>query len=763
LVGNKNRGRNIEIQSSITEDLIAPPPPRPRTPPDAFGSARAVLLGFFTGRLRKQFYSDVREFGDGPDATLQVGAGYMCLGGGVGWGVGFIAVMIANPPHIAAHIAAFLSVLGCGYGFLQIRRKRDPRTVLNWMVMIFLVSCVVISYGHSGIIAPVMASLPAVAAITTLYLRGAVRRTALVLGVLVVVFGFATASGAIGIPTTYTPERRGVMTLLTLIFSSTSLCGLAWLSNLSRDYVVEKLKEANTTVSENASRSRVALEAAKVGLWDVPDAELRKFHVSESFASITGYTAEEFDNIFTALHEFAHPEDIVQLREAFALGRKRMSRLRVDFRLKTKTRGYRWFAARAKYSINEDGTHRISGSLQDINFIKAAEEALRAGRDRAREANKAKSDFIAVMSHEVRTPLNAILGSVEVLKRGDHDKESGELIALIDDAGRGLLTIVNDLLDVSKVEAGKLEISPQPTDLAALVTRTVDFWGPQASNKGLSLKVDCSGAGSGKAMVDAGRVRQIVGNLLSNAIKFTDEGSVTATLTTHETREGRIEILISVIDTGPGIPDAVAETIFAPFEQAPSNAGRGGTGLGLFISRRLARLMGGDLTLEPARRNGSHFRLSLMADPAVEIGEDDTAGEDPLWAGKRVLCVDDNENNRRICELLLGKFGIEVTVCASGPEAIDICAIKSFDAILMDIVMPDMNGLETLHQLRNDRSCPNQATPAIALTAKLSADDIADYAAAGFDGVAGKPINVRELAQAIAPFMIERAPAANES
>jgi CheY-like chemotaxis protein len=261
-------------------------------------------------------------------------------------------------------------------------------------------------------------------------------------------------------------------------------------------------------------------------------------------------------------------------------------------------------------------------------------------------------------------------------------------------------------------------------------------------------------------MVDAGRVRQIVGNLLSNAIKFTDSGSVTASLSTYDLPDGRADILISVIDTGPGVPDAIAETIFAPFEQARSNAGRGGTGLGLFISRRLARLMGGDLTLEPARRSGSHFRLSLRADRTA--GSDASAeieSEVPIWAGKRVLCVDDNENNRRIASLLLGKFGVDVQACASGPEAIDLCAIETFDAILMDIVMPDMDGVEALKRLRADATCPNQSTPAIALTAKLSADDVADYAAAGFDGVAGKPINVRELAQAIAPFMVGPRPA----
>lgn len=738
-------------------------PPAPRPPPGSFGSARAILFAFFSGRLRRQYYSDVRVFGDNLDATAQVAAGYMCLAAAIGMTVSFFAVLAVNAPHIEAHVLTALNAAGCSYAFLQLRKRRDPRDAVGWLILLYLATVAIISYRHSGFFAPIVFSLPAAAGIAALFLRPQMRPAVLVFGAVVAASIFIFATGMAGTPSPYTWQLRSVMSFLTMTFSTVALGGLAWIFNLSRDFALERLKEANDRILESASRSRVALEAAKVGLWDVPDAELRKFHVSESFQSITGYTAEEFDSVFVTLHEFVHPEDIVQLREAFAVGQKRLSRLRVDFRLKTKTRGYRWFSARARYSRNEDGTLRISGSLQDINFIKAAEEALRAGRDRAREANKAKSDFIAVMSHEVRTPLNAILGSVEVLKRGDHDRETAELINLIDDAGSGLLIIVNDLLDVSKVEAGKLEISLTPTDLGALVTRTMDFWRPQASDKGLSLKVDCSKAETGPLLADAGRVRQIIGNLVSNAIKFTDEGSVTATLSTYENRDGRTEVLISVTDTGPGIPDAIAETIFAPFEQAPNNAGRGGTGLGLFISRRLAQLMGGDLTLEPARRDGSHFRLTLTLDRPQE----DDAGpaverEDPIWAGKRALCVDDNENNRRIAELLLSKFGIEVTACASGPEAIDLCAIQTFDVILMDIVMPDMDGLETLRRLRGDATCPNQATPAIALTAKLSTGDITDYAAAGFDGVAGKPINVRELSQAIAPFMIDRAHTAND-
>ncbi|MFT3723811.1 MAG: ATP-binding protein [Hyphomonadaceae bacterium] len=733
-------------------------PPTMAAPPvitdSAFGSVRAVVADFFTGRLRRRFYSDVRQFSNDPDATRQVAAGYMCLAAAVGWLANCIAVGIVNPTNVIGLLLGALNFAGSLHGFLQIRRRRDPRAVLDWMVLSYFAAVAILSYRQAGIVAPVLMSIPAAVGISAMYVRPRMRPFAIGLGIAVFGFAILTSTGLIGIHATYTTNGRSVMYILSIGFATIALGCIAWISNMSREFAVEQLKAANETIVENAARSRVALEAARVGLWDVPDASQRKFHVSESFQTVTGYSGEEFDGLFGNVEKFVHPEDVVSLREAFALGRKRMSRLRVDFRLLTRQRGYRWFSARARYSQNADGTVRISGSLQDINFIKAAEEALRSGRDRAREANKAKSDFIAMMSHEVRTPLNAIMGSVEVLKRKTHDRDTAELVALIDEAGTGLLTIVSDLLDVSKIDAGKLEITPTPTDLPGLVKRTLEFWGPQASDKGLTLKVDCSEAGPTPLMLDAGRVRQIVGNLISNAIKFTETGSVTARVSTHETSEGRIEIALSVIDTGPGVPDAVAETIFAPFEQAPGSVSKGGTGLGLFISRRLARLMGGDLTLEPARRDGAHFRLSLVTDRAdtADVAGPHDSGE-PAWHGRTVLCVDDNEKNRRIAELLLSKFGIEVTGCASGAEAMDICAIQTFDVILMDIVMPEMDGMETLRRLRSDPECLNRMTPAIALTAKLSQEDIAAYAASGFDGVAAKPIDVRQLALAIAPFM----------
>jgi PAS domain S-box-containing protein len=723
-------------------------------PRGRLGNAWDVVAAFMTGRLRARFYADLDLISNLPDAEVRVAAGYVCLAAAFCWALSLVMLLVANPTHVESIVAALLVSAACYAGFTRMRVGRNSKAIIDALLLVHLGAIAYLSYRHSGVVAPVVVCLPIIVGLVIMFQRKVMRWVSLGVSVAVAVFSLACASGIIGVPTSYGPQALAIVTFLIMAFTAAAVGGIAVIANMSRDYALTNLKNTNDTILENAARSRVALEAARVGLWDVPDLEAQKFHASESFQTVTGYSAEEFDAIWQGIDKFVHPDDVATLREAFAVARTRMSRLRVDFRLNTRTRGYRWFSARARYIFNDNGSIRISGSLQDINFIKLAEEALRKGRDQARAADKAKSDFIATMSHEVRTPLNAIMGAVEVLKRGAHDRETTELINLVDDAGSGLLAIVSDLLDVSKIDAGKLEISSGPTDIRSLVTRTADVWRPQAVDKGLALEVDCRNAEAPELLVDGGRIRQILGNLLSNAIKFTDSGSVRVLVSTHDQTDGRVEIVLSVIDSGPGVPDTVAETIFAPFEQSPGNASRGGTGLGLFISRRLARLMGGDLTLEPARRSGAHFRLSLTVDRAAsEGGAALDPSADPVWAERQVLCVDDNEKNRRIVELLLRKFGMDVTLCASGGEALDICAMHRFDVILMDIVMPEMDGIETLRRLRSDPDGMNRATPTIALTAKLTNEDLVSYSAAGFAGVAGKPINVRELAQAIAPAL----------
>jgi len=734
-------------------------PPAALKPAATFGRATEIFGALLRGDLREQFYSDVFHFGDAPDAPRQVALTYICLPAILGWLVGAFASFIAYPTQFESYLLFLIAGLLNWHMFSHLRRRKDPRPALDYMIPIYLLIIVVVQYRHTGFVAPIVISMPLVVGVAAAYQRPHMRPVTLALGTMAVTFCLLSAIGLIGDPPTADPRARAALTFVALLAATFGLAGMSWISTLTRDYNVEQLKAANDAILQNAARVRTALEAARVGLWDVPDTDQPQFNVSESFQSVTGYSGEEFSRIFGNVEKFVHPDDLDAIRTAFAAGRSDMSRIRVDFRLLTRTRGYRWFTARTRYSRNANGVSRMTGSLQDINVLKVAEETLRAGRDQARAADKAKSDFIAVMSHEVRTPLNAILGSVEVLKRGQHDNESVEMIGLIDEAGRGLLAIVNDLLDVSRLDAGKMEIQTAPADIATLVSRTVEFWGPQARDKGLTLGIDCSAAeGAPMLMLDAGRIRQIVGNLVSNAIKFTDTGSVDTRLSVHTLADGRVEIGVSVIDTGPGVPNAIAEAIFVAFEQGPSNASRGGTGLGLFISRRLARMMGGDLTLEPARRSGAHFRLTLTVDPADPAAATDAPLGDveSAWQGLRLLCVDDNEKNRRIIELLLGKLGLDITLCASGEEALDICAMQGFDLILMDIIMPDMSGIETLSRLRRDPDTLNHTTPAIALTAKVGQGDIDSYLAAGFDGVAAKPVNLAELSREISRVLTAR-------
>ena len=723
-----------------------------------------MLGALFAGRPRRQFYSDVFHFSDAPEAAHQVAAGYICLAGALAWTLGGITVLWLNPLTYAVIALAAFNAAVCIIGFLHLRWKRDPRVALDWLLGASLVSAILIAYVNSGIIAPVVFSLPVIAGIAALFQRPKSRVLSAALGVLAIGTSVLAALGVIGEPTTYSHESYVIRVFIVLIAVTLGLGAIAWLSGVSRDYLLDQTTLANNAIVDSAARAGVALEAARVGLWDVPEVDVPRFDVSESFQAVTGYSGAEFSAIFVDVHRFIHTDDVQTLRDAFAIGRTRGTRIRVDFRLLTKSRGYRWFSARARDSENPDGTMRISGSLQDINFIKVAEEALRTGRDQARAANKAKSDFIAVMGHEVRTPLNAILGSVELLKRGLDERESQEMLSLIDEAGRGLLAIVNDLLDVSRIDAGKLEITTSPTDIVALVRRTLDFWGPQASDKGVALSIDVSGADDAPVMVDAGRVRQIVGNLISNAIKFTDEGAIRLMVSTNITADGRIGVTVSVIDTGPGVPEDAAESIFTAFEHAPGSASLGGAGLGLFISRRLARMMGGDLTLEPSQGAGAHFRLALTLDragglPAEARLADSTAA---AWDGLHVLCVDDNDKNRRIAELLLGQLGFAVTLAASGAEALDVCAIQRFDLVLMDIVMPGLDGMQTLNAIRSDADGLNRTTPGVALTAKLSREDLDAYRGAGFEGVSGKPVDVAALSREISRVLATRQSAIKE-
>ncbi|MDO8380086.1 ATP-binding protein [Phenylobacterium sp.] len=380
---------------------------------------------------------------------------------------------------------------------------------------------------------------------------------------------------------------------------------------------------------------------------------------------------------------------------------------------------------------------------------RAREEAER-GRGVAEAAAEVKSAFMAMVSHELRTPISAILAGAEVIeRRGGTDAAAGALIA---QSGRMMRTLLNDLLDLSKMEAGRMSIETVAFDLDALVGDTAAFWRAEAEKKGLRL--ERLGAETLPASVagDPTRLRQILNNLISNAIKFTDRGAVILAVS----REGEA-FRFAVADTGRGLtPDEISR-LFSPFEQGQASTARthGGTGLGLSISRQLARLMGGDLVAESLPDQGAVFTLSLdLAEPAGET-VDEAAPAAPAELGAvRVLVVDDHEVNRRAVALMLEPFGVELTAVASGEEGLALAAARVFDVILMDVYMPEMDGHETCRRLRATPG-PNRRTPVIACTASASSEDWAACMVAGMNDHVAKPIDPAALTAAIARVLPE--------
>jgi signal transduction histidine kinase/CheY-like chemotaxis protein len=385
--------------------------------------------------------------------------------------------------------------------------------------------------------------------------------------------------------------------------------------------------------------------------------------------------------------------------------------------------------------ITTEEARRISDEARAEAEVRRAE---------AEAATEAKSAYVAVVSHELRTPISAILaGAADCEKQG---APQGRLIA---DAGRMMTTLLDDLLDLSKLEAGRMSVESIPFDLRGCVLDAVRMWRPQAREKGLRMRI--IGARSLPAWVvgDPTRVRQVLNNLISNALKFTSEGSVTLRLSSTPA-DGRHAVRIAAIDTGPGMTPEKVARLFTPFDQLGAQTARthGGTGLGLAISRELARLMGGDLTAASAPGQGAAFTLSLEL-PAADAP---AAAQAPQALEARVMVVDDHAVNRQAIGLVLAPLGIVPETAASAEEALERLAVEPFDVILMDVYMPDMDGREATRRLRAQPG-PNQHAPVIAITASATARDWEACLAAGMTGHVAKPIEPARLYAALEAAM----------
>ncbi len=438
------------------------------------------------------------------------------------------------------------------------------------------------------------------------------------------------------------------------------------------------------------------------------------------------------------LEEVLPPSVAMPSREA--LDRAIATRLPQSFVYELQLEGRQCFEARVLPMKTGDLLYVI----RDITDARRNEEELVAAREEALERSRLKTQFLANVSHEIRTPLNGILGVTQLLKQHSLPPEFSEYVDVLQGAGESLLAIVDDVLDLSKIEANRLELEPRVFDLERVVSETARSFLGVAQRKRVELLVDVAPEAKGPVRGDPTRIRQIINNLVGNAVKFTDTGAVRVTVVRIE--EDRVRITVK--DSGPGIAPEHHARIFEAFEQADVGVQRrfGGTGLGLAITRRIARLMGGEVTLTSALKQGATFELEVPL-PSVVIthAPPQISRVTPAPRPLRVLLAEDDPVNASMTAALLRKLGHSVQVVSNGQDCVEAAGQGKTDLVLMDVHMPVLDGLKATRVIREQEKGSTRHLPIVALTANAMKGDDIMCLSAGMDAYLPKPVTVSAL------------------
>ncbi len=519
---------------------------------------------------------------------------------------------------------------------------------------------------------------------------------------------------------------------------------------------------ASLTRLEEKNRWLTLTEAhARVGHWRL-DLRTDEVYWSKAVFAMHGLPPGEPPDLEKALAYF-HADDRDMVSEN--VERARETGLSYTFRARINGADgqQRHVAAIAQVEKNEEGTPiALFGVLADRTVDEQMQRDLRNARDNAHALAQAKGTFLARMSHEIRTPMNGVLGFAELLGQSALDPQQRRHTDLIIESGQTLQTLLNDILDLSKIEAGRVEINPGVEDIRHLVYRVTQLVEPAAREKNIRLAYHTAPDLPRHMVIDALRLRQILGNLLSNAVRHTDEGRVSLDVRCVEGK-----LCLSVSDTGIGISDSMKDAIFDPFTQDNHASGqqRGGTGLGLAISRQLAELMNGSLTVRSEPGKGSVFTLTLPlvgADAPARSQDDGDARTiaahsqsvvDPIGGEPRILLAEDYDINRELITDMARRIGIAIECAEDGAQAVAMVQRARetgtpYALVLMDLQMPRMNGLEAARTLREAGIEANEL-PIIALTANAFADDVKNCLVAGMQEHLAKPVSMDALGQVL--------------
>ena len=421
--------------------------------------------------------------------------------------------------------------------------------------------------------------------------------------------------------------------------------------------------------------------------------------------------------------------------------------------LDTPHNGRRWLHTRKIAVPFQDGRRHLLTICEDITDRKASAAALAQAVERAEAASIAKSEFLANMSHEIRTPLNGVIGMAEVLSRTQLDDDQREMMQIIINSGRTLNLLLSDILDLSKIEAGAIELAEEPLDLRGAITAAVSVFEAVARDKGVDFNLAFEDGFHEHVRGDGLRLRQIIANLTSNAVKFTVEGAVNIRAATRLRSDGRVTLNVAVSDSGEGFDASVGDRLFERFQQADGSVTRrvGGSGLGLPIARRFARLMNGDITWQAQAGVGATFTFEgdfviSQAEAAEPLVSASTEAPDRRL---RVLLAEDHPTNQKVVMLMLANMA-DVTVAADGRAALEAVEQAAYDVVLMDSQMPVMDGLAAISEIRaREARLSRPRTPIISLTANAMPHQIEACIAAGADLHLAKPVSMHALYQSI--------------